>query len=510
MEISKKAILSIIGAVFLLGVLSTPVFADLDKIEDSPITVENCEGSTVTFKFYTNSDNVSHTSTDIEVNGITKSVSVPEGYESFTATFLAENIIDTSLGTHTVTVNATDYSGISEPVEITVTECGVTCDRAPGVLDDVDYEDERAPEDTLSLEVSLDNNEGEKFHDVELKAWIEDENGVRLGDRKETEEFDLSKEEEEEKTLDIEIPDDADEGQYEVYLRASSDEGCLLEETYDLEITREEDSLKLDKVGFDSTINAGEDFSVAVTTLNNGQNDQEDVQATVEMEDLDLSQTSQYFDIEEDEKITQYFTLTIPENTEQGEYKLNIEVGNEETQVTKEYTVELTGEEEIEDEEAEVSASISAGETSKEFNAGEGNTFHLEVTNTGDKAETFEFSSAGTTGWATHSIEPKVATIGSGETESVYLYVSANEDAEEKEHSLTFYVKENGETVESRTLNAVVEGTEEEGAPELGAQQVGMWIFAIVIVIVAVLFGVWTYATKSASKKGKKGKEKYY
>lgn len=513
MENIKKTILGIIGAVFLMGLLGTPVLGDLDGIDNSDIVIDNCEGSTVDFTLYTNSQN-SEYDAPVTVNGVTKMVTVPAEHGSVSVTFLAEDILsDMEEGTETVTVTTEDYSGttITENVDVAVTGCGVVCNVANDILDDVDFEDEVAPEEELDVEISLDNQESQKFFDVQLKVWIEDENGDRLGDREETDEFDLSIDEEEEETLTIEIPDDADEGMYTLYLRANSDEGCLFEETYELEITRDEDSLKIDKVGFDSQIEGGDDFNVAVTMLNNGQNDQEDVKVTVELRELGLSQTSQYFDIEEDEKITQYFTLTVPEYVNEGEYTLEIVAESDEVTAEKEYMIKVLGEQVI--VEPEVSAELSVLQATKTLAAGTGDIFRITVMNTGDEMETFSFKAAGTTGWATHSIEPGIATIEAGDSEDVYLYVSPKENTEEQEYSITFYAKKGGETVASTSLTGIVENEEEAGI-DFVSEEMGVWVFVIVIIVIAVLFSIWTYTTsmkeeKKADKKGK-GKEKYY
>ena len=501
MEINMKIILGIIGAIFLLGI-AAPVYAGLDNIDDSTITTDNCPGSTVIFTLNTNSATAAMDTT-ITVNEVTKVIHIPQEHGTMTVKFLAEDVLTSmSAGTYNVDV---DVDGQSATVPIVVTECGLTCNVATDVLDDLDYDDEVAPEDTLNVDVNLDNQEDQKFYDVKLKAWIEDENGDRLGERVETDEFDLSIDEEDDKILKIEVPEDADEGDYTLYVRAESDQGCLFEETRDVEITRNEDSLKLEKVGFDSETNAGKDFNVAVTVLNNGQNDEKDVRVTVELEGLDLSQKSQYFDIENDEKITQYFTLTIPENVKEGEYTLSITAKNDDVKTTKDYTIKISGEKVV--TTPEVSASLSVLQATKNLVKETGDIFRVTVTNTGDNVETFTFKAAGTTGWSTYSIEPGIATIAPGESEDVYLYVSPKATAEEKEYPITFYVNKDSEIVNSVSLTGIVEG-KQSGIPELTSEQIGMWIFIIIIVVIAVLFGVWTY-TSTTAKKGK-GKEKYY
>lgn len=509
MEINiKKALFCLVSVVFLLGIFGIPALADLDGIDNSDIAISNCDLAKIDFTLYTNSQESDYDA-PVTVNGVTKIVTIPATHGSIKVGFLAEDVLPSmNPGIYTLTIETEDFGGnpVTEDVNVVVSECGMVCNVAPNVLDDVDFEDEVAPEDVLIVEIKLDNQEDTKFYDVKLRVWIEDEDGDRLGDRKETDEFDLSVDEEEEKTLSIEIPDDADEGMYTLYVRAESDEGCLFEETYDLEVVRDKDRLKIDKVGFNSEIDAGEDFNIAVTVLNNGQNDQEDVRVMVDLADLDLSQKSQYFDIEEDEKITQYFTLTIPEGVE-GEYTLSIEVVSDDAKVSKDYIVKITG---VSEEEKEVDVKITVEEPEKTLMSGKGSIFRITVTNKGNKLETFTFSAAGTIGWATHSIEPGVSTIDAGDSEDVFVYVSPKEDAEEGEYPISFYVKKDGEIIESKSITAIVEG-KSSSFGQFSAEQMGVWIFIVVIIVIAILFSIWTYTTATSTRKdNKKGKEKYY
>ena len=89
---------------------------------------------------------------------------------------------------------------------------------------------------------------------------------------------------------------------------------------------------------------------------------------------------------------------------------------------------------------------------------------------------TFTFRAAGTTGWATHSIEAGAATIDARRREDVNLYVSPKENAEEQEYSITFYVKKGGETITSTTLTGIVE--RENGAVGLEITPDGRWLVA--------------------------------
>lgn len=513
MENIKKTILGILGAVFLISLLGAPVLGDLDGIDSSDIITDNCDGARVNFKLYTNSQNDEY-SAPVTVNTVTKYVTIPAEHGYVFVTFLAEDILSSMQpGTETVTIYSEDYSGnpVNQNVKITVVECGIVCNVAPRILDDVRFKDEVSPDSELEVKISLDNIENKKFHDIQLRVWIEDQYNDRLGDRVEPGKFNLNIDDEEEETVILKIPADASEGMYTLYVRADASEGCLFEESYDLEIKKERYSLKIDRIGFPSEVKGGDDFSLAITLLNNGRSNQQNVRLSVSINELDLSQTSQYFNIREDEKVTQYFTLTIPEDVKKGEYSLRVTATSERVTESKEYLIRIHEAEVITEPRTDVHLSVL--ESTKTLTVGTGEVYRVNVRNTGDYRETLTFKVAGIIGWGTSNIEPQIATIASGESEEVYIYVTPKDQAKEQEYSFTFYVQKEGASIASVTLKAIIE---EEERKAFTPEQMGVWIFVIIIIAIAILFSVWTYTTsakedkKEAKKESKKDKEKYY
>jgi hypothetical protein len=201
---------------------------------------------------------------------------------------------------------------------------------------DNDYEDEVSPGDTIVLELELENG-NTIYNDVSLEAYLIDGNGLRVSDIQETGDFNLGVEEEEVVTMEFDVEEDLDEGTYQIYVVATSDEGTLFEETYDVTVERDEHSLVVTDLRV-SNAAAGETVDVAVTILNNGQTDEDDVLVSLSVAGETV--TSDYFTVEEDEELVRYFTLTLPSGAS-GNELVTVSVANEDVSVSSSTTVNV-------------------------------------------------------------------------------------------------------------------------------------------------------------------------
>jgi hypothetical protein len=201
---------------------------------------------------------------------------------------------------------------------------------------DNDYEDEVSPGDTIVLELELENG-NTIYNDVSLEAYLIDGNGLRVSDIQETGDFNLGVEEEEVVTMEFNVEEDLDEGTYQIYVVATSDEGTLFEETYDVTVERDEHSLVVTDLRV-SNAAAGETVDVAVTILNNGQTDEDNVLVSLSVAGQTV--TSDYFTVEEDEELVRYFTLTLPSGAS-GNELVTVAVANEDVSVSSSTTLNV-------------------------------------------------------------------------------------------------------------------------------------------------------------------------
>ena len=244
-------------------------------------------------------------------------------------------------GTYNITVAVTSNvttSNVAEIEDIVLTVTPQTVDELEATLvADNDYEDEVSPGDTLVLELELENGE-DVYNDVSLEAYLRDSNGLRVSEVQETSDFNLVKDEEETVTMQFEIEEDLEEGNYEIYVVGTSDEGTLFEETYSVSVEREENSLVVTDLRVSNGATAGETVDVAVTILNNGRTDEDNVLVSLSVAGETV--TSDYFTVEEDEELVRYFTMTLPTGAS-GNEVVTVNVANEDVSVSASSTVNV-------------------------------------------------------------------------------------------------------------------------------------------------------------------------
>ena len=255
------------------------------------------------------------------------------------ATFVAGSVSDGTAITLAVSnAPATgDYTALNG-TSVNMTVNPETVDELEATLvADNDYEDEVSPGDTLVLELELENGNN-VYNDVSLEAYLRDSNGLRVSEVQETSDFNLVAEEEETVTMQFEVEEDLEEGTYEIYVVGTSDEGTLFEETYSVSVEREENSLVVTDLRVSNGATAGETVDVAVTILNNGQTDEDNVLVSLSVAGETV--TSDYFTVEEDEELVRYFTMTLPTGAS-GNEVVTVNVANEDVSVSASSTVNV-------------------------------------------------------------------------------------------------------------------------------------------------------------------------
>ena len=239
-----------------------------------------------------------------------------------------------AVGTHDFTLTVSQGTTFSNVITYTVNVDAATSQEACSALvtNDGELEDEYNPGDTVTIELELENEEcdGSTWTDVEFEAWLEDSNG-RISSVENTAEFNLGDEEEDTLRFSFNLEDDADADEtYQVVVRATADEAeeylwMSADNEFSFDVERDEHSILITSVQYDESAQAGETVDVAVTMLNNGEGDEDNVQVSLSV--ASAAQTSSYFTIEEDEEVVRYFTLTVP-NGASGEELLVVRAAN--------------------------------------------------------------------------------------------------------------------------------------------------------------------------------------
>ena len=407
---------------------------------------------------------------------------------------------------------------ISTPIPFTVTVGEAIPDKdteiASGLITEIDVdEDEVAPGETVQYEITLETAEGERYEDVKIVSWLEDVYGERLTEKQETSTFNIGKtndDDEEVRTIYIDVPEDADEEEYFLVVRA---EGTMIENSVGIkglldsdsneriDVVRNDHSFKVEHVYMPSVVAAGSSFDVGITVLNNGNSDEDNVAIRIAIPELGISQTSQSLRIEENEKITNYFTLSIPGSAVEEDYTVLVSVYNSKYTEIQQY--ELTVEGTTSATESVTEIVVSTADSSK--NVGKyGAVYTVSITNIGQQTKTFTLETSGVRDWAQTSVNPATVVIPSGATKVVSIFVAPNEDAQGTKQ-FTVFVKEGSRIVDSIALSAETDG----GNATVLATSILKWGIGFLILVLVVVFVVWSWRREIAGSKKKTGR-KYY
>jgi len=257
--------------------------------------------------------------------------------------------------------------------------------------------------------------------DVRIHAWI---GGYEYGDIDVySEVFDVEDGVSYKKYLYIDIPEDLDVDSHEYTLRVEVfDSEDLERKEYTLYFEQERHKVLVDDVMLSSTTVAPGDYvGVKVRLENQGETDEEDVQVTVFVPDLGVSQRVYLDELlsgDQDEANAVY--LTIPEDAREGDYEMYVTVSynNGYSETTDLTYFSVDGSYGSSDENALVSM-----ESIGDLVAGEDATYKIQITNLDTSAKTFTLTVDGIAADYTEDV-----TVAGRSTGELYFTLSP-EDA---------------------------------------------------------------------------------
>lgn len=509
-NILKNIVLCLLGIVLMTTLTTTVAAAPAMYITSNAAINEDADVLEVNFKIYNDNQTTALTddytviaSTPIGETRILTTDTVT--LETFTETTPAytERTYSVNLpidennivagNTYSVNVDVTGAtSGLTQNVDVSVYVTGVHTEMAPWIIEDIEFDDETTPEGTVDIEVTLEVAEDEIYEDVTIEAWIEDADGEeRLTEREETSEFNIGKSNDDDKKIRIvslEIPEDADEGDYYVAVRVKGEndgrKGLLAyDDSNEITVERNDHNAKILYFQYDEEVEAGDTANFAVGLLNNGRED-ETVRVRVSISGLDVSQTSGNIEIQVDEYAPAYFAIAIPEDADEDDYTVKVNVYNDDIDFTRAYTLSV--------EDAGIvpisKLVLGADATVKQI-ASEGGVYLVTLTNNGANTRTFTMDVTGASIWADYSVNPATVTVAPGTSQVVSVFVNPNDDATGTQ-TFTVNVKEGATVVNSIGLTAQVSG----GVGIITAEDITtglQWLVAILIVVAIVLGIAW-------------------
>ncbi len=316
--------------------------------------------------------------------------------------------------------------------------------------------------------------------------------------------------------LSLDFPWDMDQDYYTMRVYICPRSGDCVEETYELDVESEEHGFVIKDVDFSPglTVEAGRALLTTVRVENIGdEEDDEGVKIKISIPELGLSASDYLDEVDEDDSVSsEELYLRIPSDTSAGSYDVEVSVtfdDGDET-VTEEYTLtvvtaaEKEAEETTETQPVESKTVITVGPESQDMTAGQGGAVYpITLTNAAGQAKTYVISVSGYNSWGSVRLDPSnVVVLEEGQTQTVYLFVSANEDASGSQ-TFAVTVSAGGETLKQMLLTANIEpAVAEEVSKETSWDSVkkGLEVGLIVLVILLVILGLIIVVNKLRSQ----------
>ncbi len=308
------------------------------------------------------------------------------------------------------------------------------------------------------------------------------------------------------KTLNLKLPDDfeydtGDELKIRVQISDKFSAGYMRE--YNLKVEPQRDNVVIQDVILDpaTSVQSGRGLFASVRVRNMGEDTEESLRIEVSMPALGLKATEYIDELEEDEATTsEDLFLRIPSCVEPGEYVVRARVtyadGDEE--LSKETSIMVT-----EDESCDLVQPSNGGSSDKTvvtvpgrqdvIKGTTGTVYPVILQNNGATDRSYELSVSGVDSWATYRFDPGAfVLIRSGETKTVYLYVTPNEDAPVGEKVFMISVETSNDQKQIALTANVVAGEEESALGDMDltrALEIGVIVLIVLLIILGLIVG---------------------
>ncbi|MFO8015576.1 MAG: FixG Ig-like domain-containing protein [Candidatus Woesearchaeota archaeon] len=339
--------------------------------------------------------------------------------------------------------------------------------------------------------------------DVTIEAEIYGDDHYQIEDQSDT--FDVENQTLYIKSLDLDLPDIMDMDEYDLRVTVAGRTGAVKTYNYLLTVDAPRHAMSIKDVTLnpENSVKAGRALLSMVRVKNTGEETEDSTKVKVSVPELGISAVDYIDDIESDDSISsEELYMRVPSSAESGVYDVKVEVEYDEgfEEVSTHRQIEVVGTEEEEEEEedgedeqpSEEKTTITAGSQTQELTRGEGGAIYpITLSNEGSTSKTYTLSAAGTDTFAEVRVSPStLVVVEPGESETVYVYLTAKETAQPGSYTFTVDVSSGDSQLEEVTLNAnVVEGEAEE-AGGWDSVKKGLEIGLIILIVLLVILGL--------------------
>lgn len=326
--------------------------------------------------------------------------------------------------------------------------------------------------------------------------------------------FDLDENDNDCFTLNLQVPNLIDQDYYKLRIRVADRDGISFEKTFQFHLTGIDRSSAVQIKDFSidpEEIVAGRAFTSMVKVRNLGDDDLEDLKVTVSVPELNIKASEFMDELEADESKTfEELLLRIPECTKPGNYDVEMLVEFDEyEEATATTTISVK-----KSDMCGTSTGTSVEERSvitvpgsQELTPGTSIAYPVMIQNNNDVSKTYTLTVSGTADWATTRIDPSsVVIVPAGQSKTVYLYVSANQNAASGDKIMTLTVDSGTENKQIPLLAKIGKGAASTSnwSSFRTALEIGLVILVIVLIIIGLVIGF------NKMKDNKKETEPYY
>jgi uncharacterized membrane protein len=362
--------------------------------------------------------------------------------------------------------------------------------------------------DSLDIKVKLQAS-NQSYKDLEVEADII---GYEYNDKDaisdSTHTFDMDAGDTVYQTLSVSIPVKAEKDYYDLRIRLSGRTGSSQEVLLRLNLKGERHSLEIKSVLLhpSNSIEAGSYLLVNAKVINRGEKTENDIRVTASIPKLGLEDSYYLDELDADEsKTSEELFLRIPACTKPGKYDVEVELDYDEEYESIKSTssiniLESEGLCGASDAGQDVKSIISVGAQAQQVVRGTGGaTYSIAITNPAKTDKTYTLAVSGLDSWGSFRVDPATTVlVKAGQTKPIFVFVSANDDAQGGQKSFTITLSSGQESEAIQFYANITKGA---------ASGIKSWIEFVLIALVVLLIILGLIIGITRAKGRESGKE---
>ncbi len=315
--------------------------------------------------------------------------------------------------------------------------------------------------------------------------------------------FDLDQNDTVCKTLNLQVPTKMDMDYYKVHVMVADRDSTLFEQSYELHVKGIDSSsaVQIKDFTIDPTqVVAGRPVTAMIQVKNYGHYDLSGLKLTMSIPQLNLQQSAYMNSLNADQsKVFEELYLRIPDCAKPGTYTVTLTVDFDEyEETTKDTTIQVVGSDTCgiganNGQTPPAQKTVVTVPNYQEISQGQSVVYPVMITNPMAVAKTYTIAVSGTGNWATTRIDPSAVTVvPAGQSKTVYLYVSANNNAEVGEKAFTLSIDSSDGDTRQVAITAKVTGNNNSSDSWSGLKnglEIGLVILVIILIIIGLIIG---------------------